>query len=216
MQTTYYMVMNYTYKLDRLFSVNVNEVNFLDGEPGEFKIKNDNIVFSAIPNQGDDLIQGPVNVEYRSHRKPVEAETQFVFIEAPEDLGKIQYGGLVGNQMKGDRNGSYLLGLKGNDTIDGKAGNDLLDGGEGKDILIGGRGDDMLIGGNGQDTFRVGIGHDTIIDFDLDVDRIVNPNLGKAPLTLAAMQEIAVEQEGGTLLQFDGENSVLLRDFFFV
>jgi len=83
-----------------------------------------------------------------------------------------------------------LDGGTGNDTLQGDLGRDRLFGGSGDDVLSGGVGGDYLLGGVGSDTFVFNKGDasswaqlhgsfaqrnaqlDTILDFELQVDRI--------------------------------------------
>ncbi|MFM2311660.1 MAG: hypothetical protein RLZZ04_936 [Cyanobacteriota bacterium] len=74
-------------------------------------------------------------------------------------------GGKGADTLSGDNGDDYLRGLDGNDLLTGGNGNDRLDGGFGFDTLDGGAGEDLF-------ALRSGGGSDTIVDFNLDGDRL--------------------------------------------
>ncbi|MEM9091466.1 MAG: TIGR03118 family protein [Cyanobacteria bacterium P01_F01_bin.53] len=104
-----------------------------------------------------------------------------------------------------------IFGGEGNDRIGGKAGNDILSGDAGDDFIWGDDGDDIIMGVTGNDTlvgdngsngqgsdlfvFGNGDGTDTIVDFEVNTDRI---GLVEGELTFADL----------TLTQ-DGDNTLL-------
>jgi ELWxxDGT repeat protein len=83
-------------------------------------------------------------------------------------------GGEDNDVFKGGKGADTLSGDNGDDSLRGLDGNDLITGGNGNDRLDGGFGFDVLDGGAGQDTFalRSGGGSDTIVDFNLEGDRL--------------------------------------------
>lgn len=97
-----------------------------------------------------------------------------------------------GNDIIFGGNGSDRIGGKsGNDILKGDAGDDRIWGDDGSDILMGSTGNDILVGdhiSSGSDTFVFGNGDgtDTILDFEVDIDRIglVEGELTKADLTI--------------------------------
>jgi ELWxxDGT repeat protein len=83
-------------------------------------------------------------------------------------------GGEDNDVLRGGKGVDTLSGDNGDDRLIGHDGNDLLTGGNGNDLLSGGFGFDTLDGGAGDDIFtlRSGSGSDTIVDFDLNSDRL--------------------------------------------
>jgi len=109
------------------------------------------------------------------------------------------FGGLGNDMLTGGAGNDILSGGAGHDRLDGGTGNDTLQGDLGRDRLFGGSGDDVLSGGVGGDYLLGGVGSDTfvfnkgdasswaqlhgsfaqrnaqldtILDFELQVDRI--------------------------------------------
>jgi len=119
-----------------------------------------------------------------------------VFAEQSSDAGEmyrggkdIRYGTALADVLDGEdgddtlygkAGDDHLLGGKGNDRLYGGAGNDVLSGGAGNDLLAGGAGNDTLIGGAGRDVFSFflqdlragGVDRDTVLDFDVNMDRL--------------------------------------------
>ncbi|MGE5539244.1 MAG: beta strand repeat-containing protein [Gemmatimonas sp.] len=99
------------------------------------------------------------------------------------------------------------------DVITGNAGANLLRGLGGNDTLNGGLGDDTLGGGTGNDRFVLGAGtgHDVIEDFAAgagvgDVMDVSAYHLGSFANVLSHASTVS----GGTLIQLDAANSVML------
>ena len=92
--------------------------------------------------------------------------------------------GALGNDtLLGGSGRDILLGLDGRDSLIGQMGDDRLFGEDQNDVLLGNEGSDYLVGGNGFDTLAGGSGadifvirtdqtKDTIVDFDLETDRL--------------------------------------------
>jgi Ca2+-binding RTX toxin-like protein len=105
----------------------------------------------------------------------------------------------------------------GDDVLIGSRGDDTLEGGDGRDKITGGRGDDLISAnqdytnmnapGDGvrdELVFRQGDGHDTVLAFDAGVDQL---KLGG--------RDYDIEVTGqGTLLDFGGGDTILLRNVF--
>ncbi|SFH98121.1 calcium-binding protein [Albimonas pacifica] len=101
-------------------------------------------------------------------------------------------GGAGRDTIQGDGDDDVLRGARGTDTIDGGAGDDAVHGGANDDLLFGGAGTNDLYGGRGEDVIHLevgentarggehadlfivemGAGADTILDFEVDLDRI--------------------------------------------
>ncbi|HEY9864260.1 MAG TPA: choice-of-anchor Q domain-containing protein [Candidatus Obscuribacterales bacterium] len=124
------------------------------------------------------------------------------------------YGGknddfLCGNQdddlLFGNLGADILEGCEGNDTLYGGQENDSIKGGVGNDFLSGDLGEDTLIGGSGNDQFAIAInaGNDTILDFNIQEDKI---NLLGG---LNFEQLIFVPTNNATLVQLESNGEVL-------
>jgi len=123
---------------------------------------------------GDDILRGDLN-----NRSPQDGEAG-------------------GNDIIFGGEGSDRIGGKsGNDILSGDAGDDFIWGDDGDDILMGVAGNDILVGdnfsdGSGSDLFVFGNGDgtDTILDFEVDIDRI---GLVEGELTFA---DLILTQDG--------------------
>ncbi|EDX82844.1 FG-GAP repeat domain protein [Synechococcus sp. PCC 7335] len=150
-----------------------NSIDALGGDDTVAGKAGNDILFGG---DGDDILRGDAN-----SRKPQDNE-----------------GG--GDDIIFGGNGSDRIGGKaGNDILIGDAGNDFIWGDDGDDILFGGTGNDTLVGdnfsdGSGSDLFVFGAGDgtDTLLDFEVDIDRI---GLVEGELTFA---ELAISQDSGS------------------
>jgi large repetitive protein len=95
------------------------------------------------------------------------ADFRYRFTGTPGD--DVIAGGLLDDELYGDKGkdtlfggagNDVLAGNEGNDTVVGQDGDDSLYGNDGNDILNGGEGDDYLSGSNGDDTLDSGSGAD--------------------------------------------------------
>ncbi|MEM8504358.1 MAG: calcium-binding protein, partial [Cyanobacteria bacterium P01_D01_bin.1] len=109
-----------------------------------------------------------------------------------------------------DGGDDIIFGGEGNDRIGGKSGNDILSGDAGDDLIYGDAGDDIIMGVTGNDTligdnfsggtgsdlfvFGNGDGTDTILDFQVNIDRI---GLVAGELTFA---DLTITQDGSNTL----------------
>lgn len=89
------------------------------------------------------------------------------------------YGGLGKDRIHGGSGSDQLHGGHGNDALYGGRHDDVLKGEEGDDVLIGMEGSDFLYGGSGKDIFVFSgdSGIDSIMDFDIDHDKIALLNI---------------------------------------
>ncbi|MDZ8188557.1 MAG: choice-of-anchor D domain-containing protein [Nostoc sp. ChiSLP02] len=109
--------------------------------------------------------------------------------------------------LYGDSGNDQLWGDNGNDTIFGGIGDDKLYGRADNDWLNGGKGADVLTGGYGADTFvlALGEGTDTIVDFEIDKDKIA---------LLGGLQfgQLSIQQTGTqTSILNSADNQVLAK-----
>lgn len=125
--------------------------------------------------------------------------------------------GIGGDDIIFGGNGSDRIGGKGgNDRLYGEAGDDFIWGDDGDDIIFGGLGNDVLTGdnrskGSGSDLFVFGSGDgtDTIMDFEVNIDRI---GLVKDELTFA---DLTIVQNGSATVlgvASTGETLAVLND----
>ena len=120
--------------------------------------------------------------------------------------------------MLGGLGNDSLLGEDDRDTLDGGDGDDTLFGGNGDDFLVGGAGDDSLLGGNGRDIFIIESdnGGDTIIDFELESDRLsIGGDLKYDDLTfsgstISAGSELLVTLNGVDTEQFTARDFTVI------
>ena len=105
-----------------------------------------------------------------------------------------------------------ISGGNGNDRIEGGGGNDTLSGGDGEDTLDGGSGTDVLSGGFDSDTFiyRPGDGVDVISDLEVGLDLLDLTAFGFG--NVDEVTDLGVQVGTATLLDFDGDDAVLLLD----
>ncbi len=141
---------------------------------------------------------------------------QYISIE--NAIGSSNADTLIGNS-----GANRLEGMEGNDLVIGKKGKDHLIGGQGEDILRGqagadriegGYGDDRLEGGTGRDVFVFlsDFGNDTLLDFDVEKDRLeFSGEIWGTQLTKA---EIVATygglQDGHVVFDFGGANTIHL------
>ncbi len=132
-------------------------------------------------------------------------------------------GGAGDDMLRGNRNDDLLQGGDGSDSLYGGGGDDHLQGDEGRDYLLGENGNDTLDGGAGDDNLTGGAkadvfiyasdaeGYDTILDFELDIDRI---DLSGTSLTdMSALYAAASDTASGLRVDFDGsDNRLLIKD----
>ncbi|MBE9059771.1 metallophosphoesterase [cf. Phormidesmis sp. LEGE 11477] len=141
---------------------------------------------------GDDILRGDTNKR------------------SPQD-------GIGGNDIIFGADGNDRIGGKaGDDILSGDAGDDMIWGDDGDDIIFGGIGNDVLVGdnkskGSGSDLFVFGNddGTDTVIDFEVEIDRI---GLIEGELTFA---ELTISQDGSTTVlgvTSTGENLAILNN----
>lgn len=126
-------------------------------------------------------------------------------------------GGVGQDTLYGDEGDDLLNGGGMNDTLYGGSGNDTLLGELGNDWISGGPGDDVATGGGAADTFVFALGDDSlrITDFSTgqgDVLRLDAALLGGAT-TIEALQQRITLTDSGTLITFDGGDSILLANF---
>lgn len=113
------------------------------------------------------------------------------------------YGGNGDDLLVDGQGNDNLSGSNGNDLLKGGAGNDTLSGSNGNDLLKGDRGNDTLIGGFGADRFLyktsrrftpAQIGVDTIIDLEVNIDKIVLKQETFSALTPTANSSINADE----------------------
>jgi serralysin len=135
-------------------------------------------------------------------------------------LGRNSIIGGRGDDILQDGTGSSTLySGSGDDRLTANGGNDLLIGGSGNDDLFGGGGRDRLAGDGGDDTifgggntdifiFRANDGNDTIGDFNVNEDRLfISAALMGGETDVSNLAQVT---DSGVLLDFVGDNSVLL------
>ncbi|MFD0914838.1 glycoside hydrolase family 9 protein [Pseudahrensia aquimaris] len=91
------------------------------------------------------------------------------------DVGNdILNGGTGNDELIGSGGDDILRGGEGDDDLRGGLGADKLHGGAGDDVINGQWGDDVLSGGEGEDVFEFvrWSGNDTVLDFDINTDKL--------------------------------------------
>jgi ELWxxDGT repeat protein len=139
----------------------------IDGGEGDDNLAGSNGNDSLIAASGNDILDGGNGNDTllgSDGSDVLDGDNGSDSLSGGEDNDVFQ-GGKGVDTISGDNGDDYLRGLDGNDLLTGGNGNDRLDGGFGFDTLDGGTGDDMF-------TLRSGGGSDTIVDFNLESDRL--------------------------------------------
>lgn len=191
---------NETYNLTKLLGITVTGYTETLTEPGDFFIKKNQVYYAAGPYvPGGDNTNDGTEIRYLNNNGDIASRNDFVFV-INEDLPAI---------IDGNKKDNLLGGTNGFDQIRGFGGDDSL---------VGRGGDDILTGGKGSDNFNIGHGFDTITDWNSAQDEMTRGS--NQHISLKTMRQVAVVQDGGTLLDFDksgatSDGDVLLTDFFF-
>ena len=163
----------------------------LDGNGGHDNISGgagDDLIFGGA---GDDLLDG------NDGHNEISGENGHDTLYGGAD-NDLLTGGADNDLLVGAAGHDSLLGSNGHDVINGEEGDDFLNGNDGDDLLTGGKGADTLIGGAGHDVFvlEASDAYDTIIDFELQSDRI---QLSES-LTLGQLSIVDNESYTGSLI----------------
>jgi Ca2+-binding RTX toxin-like protein len=176
----------------------------LYGQSGDDLVRGGNGGDVLYGNAGSDLIYGNQAADYLFGGQAADTlfggqDSDLIYGNADADQ---VYGNFADDFLFGGQGEDSLFGGQGNDLLFGNRDNDLLAGNLGDDVLEGGAGDDTLSGGAGADWFICGggPGNDLITDFAAADDYI---GLVAEPLAIT-------QTEGGTLIQFDTGNVVVL------
>lgn len=115
------------------------------------------------------------------------------------DFGAVIYGMSAADTLTGDADDNILYGRLNDDTLNGGAGDDILVDGFGSDVLTGGAGADVFM-------FVNDIPSETIMDFELDYDRIDLSGFN----TVSHFSDLYFTLEDGTLVVHVGNDQDII------
>jgi|GEM_PF-759288 len=173
----------------------------LDGNDGHDNISGGTGDDLILGGAGDDLLDG------NEGHNTISGENGHDTLFGGEDNDTLT-GGEGNDLLVGAGGHDSLLGSNGHDVINGGAGDDFINGDGGDDLLTGGAGADTLLGGDGHDIFVLESfdSHDTIIDFELEGDRL---QLSES-LTLGQLTIVDNESNTGALILDSHNNDAVI------